>query len=75
MWNSYNLPGKVKFSDWESVQARVESKYPYLRVAQSGRWTVSVGIKRLWEIETLRSELNRPVRLVDVILNILQDRG
>jgi hypothetical protein len=38
VWSSYNLSGDVKF-DWESMQARVESNHPYLRVALSGRWT------------------------------------
>jgi ribonuclease HI len=38
VWSGYNLSGDVKF-DWESMQARVESKHPYLRVARSGRWT------------------------------------
>ena len=37
VWSGHNLKGEVKF-DWESMNARVESNYPYLRVARSGKW-------------------------------------
>jgi ribonuclease HI len=37
VWSGHNLQGEVTF-DWASMQARVESSHPYLRVARSGRW-------------------------------------
>jgi hypothetical protein len=37
VWSGHNLQGVVRF-DWESMQAKVEASYPYLRIARSGKW-------------------------------------